>query len=1423
MGGQNPENPQRGNSVDKALGGVGQHAGPTLVKGLSTDTRSSEGVNMCLVSDSSEELSTPTSSLPTNEQRAINMQSEQQQQQTERQQQKEWLEWNEWSGQHFRTDPHSGSMRELLDIGLVSLPLPTGNTSDPPTMITAVDHVKSQQGSLSQSPGLSQLPDSRKQMADLPFQILSKDSGNDTADYPVPFATVGFDSLPRLRPGLAEGSNLSSPALQMPSIADGSINAPPMTTSGSESPADTLQAHVSLASPALLVQNTQAPATQASSSNSPSGSSSGNPVPGSLAYVQQQREIYHKRLQQQQAQQAPALALRPNHGQQQQQIPASYTSNNSTSRINPPYSVHMPPQQMHPGHLQHSQPQLPSYPHQYQHTHPHQVQAHYQQQQPPEQPVLQQQQHPPLHLPQHQHQQRSFTQFPTTSRQFNEAFYPDPYHTQYAQLPHIQQSFPDQRMVYHQVPISHSSLDSSLSSYYPPPPIPSRGMPNAGFDQYYAPMMFASTLASFQPQPFTTANQTFATGSNLLAPAETASKGGATGANTISSLTSTALPTFPPSLIESQGQFAALPSGSSGPVSTGYTTQQAFAPIDQYANGSFLPNAVPAPGIDRSTSFSGLEKAFKWLEVKYNTSTDPPAATGDETYSGMQLDSYPVGSGALVNQGGSASQWSQYARPVVDQGGGASASSLLANVGSEVPASTQPTQRFAQKEQAPSRTSSVEGGVKYQPLRTVPLKDKYQSEKAGLSTVPSSTSSTIPGVPTKRRKSSVANTAVAIPPDTSKNHKFNNSTLNTTPATTSHKKRNFKERESFCVACFKPLARLQLYGSDAQMAADRYVSDVTCMACTAQSSGPLDEPVLKSRRKRLWRNPRERVVRCDVCKGDLGVGGFRVVRGEDVAVVDELERRIKEANEANVALTAISDTPPDASHEKPKSVTDGIRGEWIEPEFGSEYICLVCCAKYAFCTECGGGNKHRTGKWRPIQLFASSRKTCLLPHIRLGNGPFEYTTWNIPAELFRVHDANFIDQLLRSIRALYVEGKLVVLATPRYMEQGENIGSWEQLMKRTQLWEKVCERIVESHPTAEQGVGSSRVLPAGEARITESPTPTSGDTESAREGVREPTTRSSSSGPTQNPSSERPDTIRRYLACAWMTAAKRRRPKSKRTAQSSNRTDALDETITLTDLTSAHNDKSSHYSSSRNAQTTVVDDRTLVAFIIGEWNLEHGTVLWSFSSLNDLHPSSICMKTFSMILERVTREHAENLANHKRSRLEHIICGQRKGREKHRDDSGAVSTTTTAEPGTPAGSSHHEDEGSGSSAADVRGPGGREALEKRFGLLPVDQYIDLLKREARRVVHVHGRPASYQSQPSASTASANGTDKQPDVPPIPPPACFTLAMIPPHLRKDYRVLVASFWAFKREYELAIAHGAAMASEKAAATASSLTG
>ncbi|KAJ3410679.1 hypothetical protein HDV05_003502, partial [Chytridiales sp. JEL 0842] len=75
-------------------------------------------------------------------------------------------------------------------------------------------------------------------------------------------------------------------------------------------------------------------------------------------------------------------------------------------------------------------------------------------------------------------------------------------------------------------------------------------------------------------------------------------------------------------------------------------------------------------------------------------------------------------------------------------------------------------------------------------------------------------------------------------------------------------------------------------------------------------------------------------------------------------------------------------------------------GKW--GDVGVEMLCEGCEAQFAFCTECGGGGRFRTGKWRPKELFSPQRRTCSLSHVRLGNvSSHSITVWNFKEDELR--------------------------------------------------------------------------------------------------------------------------------------------------------------------------------------------------------------------------------------------------------------------------------------------------------------------------------------------------------------------------------------------------------------------------------------
>ncbi|KAJ3211987.1 hypothetical protein HDU67_004132 [Dinochytrium kinnereticum] len=101
-----------------------------------------------------------------------------------------------------------------------------------------------------------------------------------------------------------------------------------------------------------------------------------------------------------------------------------------------------------------------------------------------------------------------------------------------------------------------------------------------------------------------------------------------------------------------------------------------------------------------------------------------------------------------------------------------------------------------------------------------------------------------------------------------------------------------------------------------------------------------------------------------------------------------------------------------------------------EGEFHVETICPACRSKYSFCTECGGGGRYRTGKWRPQELFSSGRRTCSLSHIRIGTAPLEFEVLALPEEV-----GDGADSIIEECREVFEDCYYAASGVPEMMEK----------------------------------------------------------------------------------------------------------------------------------------------------------------------------------------------------------------------------------------------------------------------------------------------------------------------------------------------------------------------------------------------------
>lgn len=148
---------------------------------------------------------------------------------------------------------------------------------------------------------------------------------------------------------------------------------------------------------------------------------------------------------------------------------------------------------------------------------------------------------------------------------------------------------------------------------------------------------------------------------------------------------------------------------------------------------------------------------------------------------------------------------------------------------------------------------------------------------------------------------------------------------------------------------------------------------------------------------------------------------------------------------------------------------------WVEPAFGTEVICSWCRDKYGFCTECGGGNRFRTGKWRPLQLFEENRRTCKFSHTRIGKTPVRFQTFHAGGEFsstnYRcVHGYGCtgcsFESVLKELKEMYFDRKLFAYAVPIIMETVPCTSTFEKLSAKILEHWMVVETYLTAPPTA---------------------------------------------------------------------------------------------------------------------------------------------------------------------------------------------------------------------------------------------------------------------------------------------------------------------------------------------------------------------
>lgn len=99
--------------------------------------------------------------------------------------------------------------------------------------------------------------------------------------------------------------------------------------------------------------------------------------------------------------------------------------------------------------------------------------------------------------------------------------------------------------------------------------------------------------------------------------------------------------------------------------------------------------------------------------------------------------------------------------------------------------------------------------------------------------------------------------------------------------------------------------------------------------------------------------------------------------------------------------------------------------------FAVEVVCKTCFQRYQRCSDCGGGSgRVMVGKWRCKELFEKGRKTCKLPHARLGGGEIEMGTWRVD----ELKDHPEFEQVFGQCRKLWEDRVLGKLGIPEFLE-----------------------------------------------------------------------------------------------------------------------------------------------------------------------------------------------------------------------------------------------------------------------------------------------------------------------------------------------------------------------------------------------------
>ncbi|KAG8957030.1 hypothetical protein FRC03_010597 [Tulasnella sp. 419] len=236
-------------------------------------------------------------------------------------------------------------------------------------------------------------------------------------------------------------------------------------------------------------------------------------------------------------------------------------------------------------------------------------------------------------------------------------------------------------------------------------------------------------------------------------------------------------------------------------------------------------------------------------------------------------------------------------------------------------------------------------------------------------------------------------------------------------------KKLLHEREASCHRCSKPICKLLLRGTSEELSVE-YNLYYECTDC-------LPPPVVPTRQtKKRTRQTEDTTMPtvCDVCIRTIGRGGL-VPRNRGLPI-----------------------------------------------SFAIEVVCPSCALKYSRCSDCGGGSgRVGVGKWRAKELFENGRKTCRLPHVRVGGGEIELSVWELPHE---IETRKELPLLISAIKTHWSERVLARLAIPEVLEGADEFGLDGKAKKpERRTYSDVEDVIAKGWPAREKVIKSAPIGP----------------------------------------------------------------------------------------------------------------------------------------------------------------------------------------------------------------------------------------------------------------------------------------------------------------------------------------------------------